>query len=160
MAVPHKKELMMPVLGALSRSGGSGTFEETLSAVSKRLGLTESDLQQTFPRSGSKMVNKRMGHVLEDLKTAGWVDYTRDGWTWSLTEAGRAAWTESERGPEAAQEVAARLRAEITGLRAEARKVKRERNKAQKAKKAGKPAGRRFLRAGVLSRSGGGQGGG
>lgn len=140
MAVPHKKDLMVPVLGALSRLGGSGTLVEILTAVSEMMGLTKSDLQQTFPRTGQKIAKKRVGDTLTALKTAGCVDYTRNSWMWSLTEAGRVAWAEAEGGPEAAQEVAARLRAEITRLRAEARRVKREHNKAQRAKKAGAPA--------------------
>ncbi len=119
MAVPHKRDLMVPVLGALSRLGGSGTFAEIFSDVSEKMELTESDLQQTFPRTGSKMVSKRMGHVLEDLKMAGFVDYTRGSWMWSLTEAGRVAWAEAEEGPESAQDAAARLRAHITRQRAE-----------------------------------------
>lgn len=133
MAVPHPKELMLPALGVLSRLGGSGTFEEIFSAVSEMMGLTESDLQQTFPRSGQKMANKRVGQALRALKTAGFVEYTRGSWLWSLTEAGRAAWAEAEESPEAAQEVAARLMAE-------ANRAERERQKRIGRSKAGPPA--------------------
>ena len=141
MAVPDTKELLMPALGALSRSGGSGTFSEIFSAVSERLGLTESDLQQTYPSSGKKIAKSRVGNSLRELRMAGCVNFTKDSWMWSLTEAGRAAWAEAERGPESAQEVAARLRAEVTRLRAEARRVREERKNAQRAGKAGAPAG-------------------
>ena len=133
MAVPHMKEFLMPALGALSRLGGSGTFVEIFSAVSEMMELTESDLQQTFPSTGKKMARKRVGGTLTTLKMAGVVDYAKDSWTWSLTEAGRVAWSEAERNPESALEVATRLRAETS-------RAARERNKTHKAKKEGGPA--------------------
>ena len=120
MAVPHRKDLLVPALGALSRLGGSGTFAEIFPAVAEMMELTESDLQQTFPRSGVKISNKRLGDALTALKMAGFTDYTQGSWIWSLTEAGRVAWAEAEEGPEAAQEVAGRLTAET-------RRVARER---------------------------------
>lgn len=148
MAVPRMKELMMPALGALSRSGGSGTFSEIFSAVSERMGLTESDLQQTFSSSGKKIAKSRMGNSLRELKMAGCVNFTKDSWKWSLTEAGRTAWAEAEGGPEAAQAVATKLRAEVTKLRAEARRVREERKIAQRAGKAGAPAAAGFYEKG------------
>ena len=133
MAVPDRIAFMVPALGVLSRSGGSGTFVEIFSAVSGMMGLTESDLQQTFPHSGKKIARDRMGHALRELKTAGCVDYTRDSWMWSLTEAGRAAWAEADGGPKAAEAVAARLRAEE-------RRARQERNKPHKVSKSDPPA--------------------
>ena len=137
MAVPHTMELLMPALGALSRSGGSGTFAEIFSAASERIGLTESDLQQTFPRTGKKMAKSRVDNALRELKMAGCVDYSRDNWMWSLTEAGRVAWAEAEGGPEAAQEIASRVRAQVTKLRAEERRARQERKNAQRIGKSG-----------------------
>lgn len=131
MAVPSRKDLLVPVLGALSKLGGSGTFAEIFPVVSERMGMTETDLQQTFPGSGSKMASGRTGGALNDLKTGGFVDYTKDGWMWSVTEAGRVAWAEAEEGPEAAREVAVRLRAEAS-------RVTREHQRRRKAQKKSK----------------------
>ena len=131
MAVPKPQELLVPALGALSRLGGSGTFAEIFSAVSEMMGLTESDLQQTFPRTGNKMAKDRVGSALTALKMGGFTDYTQGSWIWSLTEAGRAAWAEAEESPKAAREVAVRLTAE-------ANRFVRERQRRRKAQKTGK----------------------
>ena len=109
MATPGYRELLVPVLAALDRSGNV-TAKELVPFVSRIMELTEADLAATQP-AGERTVQQRISGTLSYLKKMGYTDYPhREGsWTWALTETGRSTLAEAEESPEAAEAVTARL---------------------------------------------------
>ena len=90
LKLPKYDDLFTPTLEALTARGGSGSNEEIDEALIAAIGITQSHLDLTFPKSGLPVLPNRMAWARSWLKTAGFTANPRRG-VWVLTEDGRAA---------------------------------------------------------------------
>lgn len=57
MDIPKYDDLFSPILKALQELGGSATNEELEDELTKSLGLTQEQLDLTYPKSGAPVVS-------------------------------------------------------------------------------------------------------
>lgn len=93
-ALPKYDDLFKVTLDVLAELGGSGAIDEIDDAITVKLGLTQEQLDVTYPTSGAAVAPDRMSWARSFLKLAGLVGNPRRG-VWVLTEEGRAAATRS-----------------------------------------------------------------
>lgn len=89
-ALPKYDDFFKPTLEALDALGGSGAIEELEDALVTALGITQDQLDVTYPTSGAPVVPDRMSWARSFLKGGGFVTNPKRG-VWVLTEEGRAA---------------------------------------------------------------------
>ncbi|MFN7158091.1 MAG: restriction endonuclease [Erythrobacter cryptus] len=89
-ALPKYHEFMLPTLRALDKLGGSGSVDEIEDAIIAETGLTDSQLQLTYPTSGAAIASDRMSWARSYLKHGGFIDRAGRG-IWLLTDLGREA---------------------------------------------------------------------
>ncbi|MCV0416576.1 MAG: restriction endonuclease [Brevundimonas sp.] len=92
--LPKYDDLFRPTLEALSSLGGSGSIEELDEALISSLGITQEQLDVTYPKSGAPVLPDRMSWARSFLKIGGFVKNPKRG-VWVLTEEGRAALSKS-----------------------------------------------------------------
>jgi restriction system protein len=88
--VPKYDEFMLPTLEALEYFGGSASIEEIQDRLAEVIGLTQTQLDATYPASGALMAADRMSWARSYLKIAGLVASGGRG-IWVLTDEGRQA---------------------------------------------------------------------
>ena len=88
--LPKYDDLFKPTLEALSGLGGSGSIEELDEALISSLGISQDQLDITYPKSGAAVLPDRMSWARSFLKIGGFVTNPKRG-VWVLTEEGRAA---------------------------------------------------------------------
>jgi restriction system protein len=88
--VPKYDDFMLPTLKALEEFGGSASIDEIQDRLTERMGLTQQQLDQTYPTSGVPMAADRMSWARSYLKIAGFVASGGRG-IWVLTDEGRQA---------------------------------------------------------------------
>lgn len=92
--LPKYDDLFKPTLEALSGLGGSGSIEELDDALISSLGISQEQLDVTYPKSGAPVLPDRMSWARSFLKIGGFVTNPKRG-VWVLTEEGRAALSKS-----------------------------------------------------------------
>lgn len=92
--LPKYNDFFKPTLDALEKLGGSASIEELEDALTGALGLTQAQLDLTYPKSGAAIAPDRMAWARSFLKLAGLVENPKRG-VWVLTEDGRAATAQS-----------------------------------------------------------------
>jgi len=89
-ALPKYHEFMLPTLRALDKLGGSGSVDEIEDAIIAETGLTDAQLQLTYPASGAAIASHRMSWARSYLKHGGFIESAGRG-VWLLTDLGREA---------------------------------------------------------------------
>ncbi len=89
-SIPKYDDFLLPTLQALDHFGGSASIEEIQDRLAERLGLTQAQLDATYPASGALMAADRMSWARSYLKIAGLVASGGRG-IWVLTDEGRHA---------------------------------------------------------------------
>lgn len=107
-ALPKYDEFMLPTLQAIRELGGSASIEEIQDALTERMGLTQRQLDQAYPKSGALVAPDRMSWARSHLKIAG-----------LLASGGKGIWVLTDLGREAAGLTPAQLRAEVKRLSAD-----------------------------------------
>jgi restriction system protein len=87
VVIPGHEAFMNPLLDALRRLGGSGTFEEIETEVAEIAGLTEEQLQVPHGETNRSQFDYRLAWTRTYLKWFGLVDNSSRG-VWSLTPRG------------------------------------------------------------------------
>jgi restriction system protein len=87
MAIPDFQSLMLPLLRSLE-NGSECSTQETLDALAKELGLTETDVTQPMPSRKAPLFTNRVAWAKLHLKRAGLIDSPRRG-VYRITERGR-----------------------------------------------------------------------
>lgn len=98
--LPKYHQFMLPTLEALNDLGGSGSINEIQDHVIASIGLTESQLELTYPNSGAAIAADRMSWARSWMKHGGFV-----------ASGGRAVWTLTDLGREALAWSPERIRA-------------------------------------------------
>jgi restriction system protein len=95
--LPKHDAFMLPTLKVLEGHGGSATVEEIQDSLIEMFGLSQPQLETTYPKSGALVVPDRMSWARSYLKYPRFITNPKRG-VWVLTEEGRAAlgWTEPE----------------------------------------------------------------
>lgn len=88
--LPKVIDLYKPTLEALATLGGSGSIEELEAAMIPALGVTQEQLDVTYPKSGGPVLTDRMSWARSWLKFPNFISNPKRG-VWVLTEEGRAA---------------------------------------------------------------------
>lgn len=88
--LPKYDELYKPTLEALIALGGSGSIAELEDALITSVGLTQDQLDLTYPKSGATIATDRMSWARSQMKQARLVENPRWG-VWVITELGRAS---------------------------------------------------------------------
>ena len=88
--LPKVIDLYKPTLEALATLGGSGSIEELEEAMIPALGVTQEQLDVTYPKSGGPVLTDRMSWARSWLKFPNFISNPKRG-VWVLTENGRAA---------------------------------------------------------------------
>ncbi|MBA3666898.1 MAG: restriction endonuclease [Sphingomonas sp.] len=91
----RKDDFYIPVLKTLDALGGSGQIEEIDSKVIEMTGMTASDLEATYEKSGSLIVPDKISWARSYLKEGGLIINEGRG-LWVLTEKGREKLTLGE----------------------------------------------------------------
>lgn len=87
--LPKYDDLFKPTLVALDELGGSGSIEEIDDHLIEHIGLSQAQLDLSYPKSGAPVAVDRMSWARSFLKTAGLVSNQKRG-VWVLTEEGRS----------------------------------------------------------------------
>jgi restriction system protein len=90
MPLPKVEDFYVPTARALRALGGSASIEEIQDRLTESEGLTQEQLDQTYPTSGAQIVPDRMSWARSYLKIAGLVESGGRG-IWVLTDEGRQA---------------------------------------------------------------------
>lgn len=90
LVIPKYDDFMLPTLQALAHFGGSASIVEIRDRLSEVMGLTQAQLDATYPASGALMAADRMSWARSYLKIAGLVTSGGSG-IWVLTDEGRQA---------------------------------------------------------------------
>jgi len=90
MNLPKYDEFMLPTLNALRSLGGSASIEEIQDALTEQMGLTQEQLDASYPKSGALIAPDRMSWARSHLKIAGLLASGGKG-IWVLTDSGRDA---------------------------------------------------------------------
>lgn len=88
--LPKVEDFYVPTLKALRDLGGSASIDELQDLLTRTEGLTQQQLDQTYPTSGAQVVPDRMSWARTYLKIAGLVTSGGRG-IWALTDEGRQA---------------------------------------------------------------------
>ncbi len=88
--LPKYDDLLKPLLEVVADLGDSGSNEEIDDAVIGKLGINQTQLDVTYPKSGAAVFPDRIAWARSWLKTAGLLDNPKRG-VWILTEEGRAS---------------------------------------------------------------------
>ena len=88
--LPRVEDFYVPTMKALRHLGGSASIEEIQDRLTETEGLTQEQLDQTYPTSGDQIVPDRMSWARTYLKIAGLVASGGRG-IWVLTDEGRQA---------------------------------------------------------------------
>lgn len=88
--LPKVEDFYVPTMKALRDLGGSASIEEIQDRLTETEALTQQQLDQTYPTSGSQIVPDRMSWARSYLKIAGLVASGGRG-IWVLTDDGRQA---------------------------------------------------------------------
>lgn len=88
--VPKYDDFLLPTLKALEAFGGSASIEEIQDRLGETMGLSQAQLDATYPKSGALMAPDRMSWARSYLKIAGLVTSGGRG-IWVLTDEGRHA---------------------------------------------------------------------
>jgi restriction system protein len=86
--LPKVEDFYVPTARALRALGGSASIEEIQDWLTESEGLTQEQLDQTYPTSGAQIVPDRMSWARSYLKIAGLVESGGRG-IWVLTDEGR-----------------------------------------------------------------------
>lgn len=90
VAIPKVEDFYVPTLRALRDLGGSASLDEIDDKVSENEGLSQEQLDQTYPTSGAAIAVDRIGWARTYLKIAGLVESGGRG-IWVLNDEGRHA---------------------------------------------------------------------
>ena len=88
--LPKYDDIMKPTLEVLKNLGGSGAIGEIDDALTAHMGITQEQLNVTYPKSGAPVMPDRTSWARSFLKIAGLVANPNKG-VWVLTDAGRKA---------------------------------------------------------------------
>lgn len=88
--IPKVEDFYVPTVRALRHLGGSASIEEIQDRLVEMEGLTQEQLDLTYPTSGDQIVPDRMSWARTYLKIAGLVASGGRG-IWVLTDDGRQA---------------------------------------------------------------------
>ena len=88
--LPKVEDFYVPTMKALRDLGGSASIEEIQDRLTETEGLTQEQLDQTYPTSGAQIAPDRMSWARTYLKIAGLVASGGRG-IWVLTDEGRQA---------------------------------------------------------------------
>jgi len=87
--LPKVDDLYQLTLEALAKLGGSASIEELDDVIGSALGVTQEQLDMTYPKSGASILPDRMSWARSWLKFPRFVENPKRG-VWVLTEEGRA----------------------------------------------------------------------
>ena len=90
MDLPKYDDFMLPTLQVLQQSGGSASIDEIQDKLTEKMGLSQEQLDATYPKSGALMMADRMSWARSYLKIAGLVTSGGRG-VWALSDDGRHA---------------------------------------------------------------------
>ena len=90
LPLPKVEDFYVPTARALRALGGSASIEEIQDWLTESEGLTQEQLDQTYPTSGAQISPDRMSWARSYLKIAGLVESGGRG-IWVLTDEGRQA---------------------------------------------------------------------
>jgi restriction system protein len=90
LPLPKVEDFYVPTAKALRALGGSASIEEIQDWLTESEGLTQEQLDQTYPTSGAQIIPDRMSWARSYLKIAGLVESGGRG-IWVLTDEGRQA---------------------------------------------------------------------
>lgn len=88
--VPKYTDLMPLTLEGLQALGGSASIDELNEWIVARLGLTEAQLDATYPKSGDPIFPSQAAWARSYLKAVGYTDTSSRG-VWTITPEGRTA---------------------------------------------------------------------
>jgi restriction system protein len=103
--LPKYDDFMLPTLKALQDLGGSASIEEIQDRLSETMGLTPSQLDASYPKSGALVAPDRMSWARSHLKIAG-----------MLTSGGKGIWVLTDLGREATTTTSAQVKAQVKKL--------------------------------------------
>jgi restriction system protein len=113
--LPKYDDLYKPTLQVLTELGGSGSIEEIEEALIAHQGISQEQLDVTYPKSGASVMPDRMSWARSFLKLPAFIANPKRG-VWVLTEAGRAAASKSN--SEIKEIVSAAYKASLVAKRA------------------------------------------
>lgn len=88
--LPKYDDFMLPTLRAIRDLGGSASVEEIQDRLTENMGLSQAQLDATYPTSGALIAPDRMSWARSYLKIAGMLASGGKG-IWLITDAGRQA---------------------------------------------------------------------
>lgn len=88
--IPKYDEFMLPTLQVLRDLGGSASIEEIQDRLTAQMGLTQEQLDTSYPASGALIAPDRMSWARSRMKPPGFVESAGKG-VWVLTDLGRQA---------------------------------------------------------------------
>jgi restriction system protein len=122
-AIPKYDDFMLPTLQAIRELGGSASIEEIQDKVTERMGLSQGQLDLSYPKSGALVAPDRMSWARSHLKIAGLLASGGKG-VWVLTDLGRdAAILSPAQVKEQVKKLSAAHHAMVMAKRAEARAI-------------------------------------